>query len=128
MKKAAATVSSIVYLLSTRLAGAEETINLGEAQKQGVPAGTALNTIIKNTITIIFTVAALLVLAFLIFGAIQWITSGGDKEKVKTARGTIVHALIGLVVLALAFFIVRVVGQIVGFDILSGLALPKLSS
>src|SRR4051812_19915777 len=57
--------------------------------------------VISNVITIVFVVAALVVLFFLILGAFQWITSGGDKDKVGKARQGILNALIGLAVLAL---------------------------
>jgi lipopolysaccharide/colanic/teichoic acid biosynthesis glycosyltransferase len=50
----------------------------------------------------------------LIWGAIKWITSGGDKGKVDAARNTIVAAVIGLIVLLLSFVIINFAIQIVG--------------
>ena len=61
----------------------------------------------------------------LITGAFNWITSGGDKENVGKARSRIINALIGLLVLALAFLIARVAGQIVHIDIFN-LKIPSL--
>lgn len=103
-----------------------ERIQLNPPPQGGVPSDTSLNTLIANAITIIFTIAAVLVLVMLIWGAIQWILSAGDKDAVGNARKRITNALIGLAILALAFLIVRVVGAIVGLDILKGLDIPTL--
>jgi hypothetical protein len=44
-----------------------------------------------------------------IYGGFKYITSGGDSGKVTSAKNTIVYAAIGLVVVALAQFIVKFV-------------------
>ncbi len=56
--------------------------------------------LISNIVNIVFIVAAAITFAFLIYGAISWITSGGDKSKVETARNRITAAVIGLLILA----------------------------
>ena len=86
------------------------------APSQGIAANTSPQTVITSVISLVFVAAILLVLFFLILGAFNWITSGGDKEKIKSARGTIVHALIGLAILALAFVIANVAGQILNVN------------
>jgi hypothetical protein len=48
------------------------------------------------------------------FGGIKWITSRGDKVAVESARRHIVAAVIGLVVVVSAFFILQVVFRILG--------------
>ena len=72
---------------------------------------------IGKALTIAFAVAILVVLVMLIWGAFEWITSGGDKDTVGKARGRIVNALIGLAVLAIAYALARVAAQFLGFDI-----------
>lgn len=81
------------------------------------PTKTNIGTLIASALQIIFIAAALAVLAYLVWGAFKWITSGGDKDAIGKARGTIVNALIGLFILALAFFITVLAGHIVGFNI-----------
>lgn len=102
-------------------------INLGSVRTTGIAGGTELTKIISNAVTILITIAVVAVLFMLIFGAFEWIISGGDKEKVANARNRITHALIGLVILGLAFVIVKVVGSIIGVDVMSNLLIPKLS-
>lgn len=131
MGKLLAFLSVIAFLINTGLALAvSPTLNPINIQitppSQGVPPTTPVGTVITNALTIVFVVAALLVLFMLIIGAFQWITSGGDKENVGHARARITHALIGLAILALAFLIVKVVGQIVNINILDLKSLPSL--
>ena len=76
-----------------------------------------LGAFVTNVFTLAFGVAILVVLVMLIWGAFEWITSGGDKEAVGKARNRIINALIGLAVLAVAFALARVAAQFLGFDI-----------
>lgn len=85
-----------------------------------------LPTIISNTILVIFIVAALIALLFLIWGGIKWVMSGGDKAKVETARSTIIAALIGLVVTFLSFFILQLILGLFGLS-LTNLVLPQIT-
>lgn len=78
-----------------------------------------LGAFVSNVLILAFAIALLVVLAMLIWGAFEWITSGGDKEAVGKARNRIVNALIGLAVLAVAFALATVAGQFLGFDLKS---------
>src|SRR3990172_12087500 len=60
-------------------------------------ANAGIGPLVNAIITILFIIAVVLALAFLIYGGIKWVISGGDKAKVEAARGTIVAALVGLV-------------------------------
>jgi len=101
-------------------------IKLQQGSGKGITGSTEINQIIANALTIITTIAVIAVLAMLLFGALQWIISGGEKEKVAAARGRITNALIGLAILGLAFVIVTVVGTIIGVDVLQDLKIPSL--
>ena len=79
-----------------------------------------LGDIIRNGITILFIVATIAALFFLVFGGIKWITSGGDKAGVESARNMIVAALVGLVIAFLAYFIVQIIFQLFGLDFAGG--------
>jgi len=81
--------------------------------------------IVGAAVTFVLIVAVLIALFFLIFGGIRWITSGGDKAKVESARGTIIAAIIGLVIAFLAFFILSLALSFFGLS-LTNLQLPRL--
>lgn len=46
-------------------------------------------------------------LGFIIYGAILFVTSGGDSDKVTKARNTLIYAIIGIVVIVLSYAIVN---------------------
>lgn len=62
-----------------------------------------LGIFIKNIINLSLLIASIMFFAFLIWGGIDWISSGGDKTKYEAARNKITHALIGLGITALAW-------------------------
>lgn len=77
-------------------------------------------------VTIAFVIAVLVALLFLVWGGIKWITSGGDKAGVEAARNQIIAAVIGLIIVFLAFFILNLVLQLFGLNLFN-LTLPTLS-
>lgn len=81
--------------------------------------------VVSSIVTIMLIAAALIALFFLIWGGIRWITSGGDKAKVDTARQTIIASIIGLIIALLAYFVITLVLGV--FDLsLTNLTLPKI--
>lgn len=89
--------------------------------------GDNLGDIVAAGVTFLLVIAVLIALFFLIFGGIRWITSGGDKGKVESARGMIIAAIIGLVIAFLAFFILSVALQFFGLS-LENLELPTINN
>lgn len=69
---------------------------------------------LKNILGIGITLAAILTFAYLVWGGIDWLMSEGDQEKLKSARGKITHALIGLGLIALTWLIWRLVLYFLG--------------
>lgn len=65
-------------------------------------------------ITLLIIIAIVLSLLFIIWGGIDWITSGGDKQKLQSARHKIVFALVGLVIVFVSFFIINAVYYFLG--------------
>lgn len=63
-------------------------------------------TTVVNIISIVVGVVAVIMI---IFGGAKYITSGGESGKITGAKNTIIYALIGLVIVALAQVIVHFV-------------------
>lgn len=57
---------------------------------------------IMNIIGWVVAISGLVAVIFLIYGGILYITSTGDASKVKKAKDTILYAIIGLIIVALA--------------------------
>jgi hypothetical protein len=61
----------------------------------------------NSAISTILLIAGVLAVIFLIWSGIQYITSAGNPEKAKTARAGIINAIIGIIVIVGAYFIIR---------------------
>ena len=74
-----------------------------------------ISPLIQGGIRIAFILAVIITFAYLVWGGIQWITSGGDKTKYEEARNKITAALVGLAIIALAYLILRLAIHFLGF-------------
>ena len=68
-----------------------------------------VNNIIRLVINIFSLIVGVISVIMIIIGGLKYITSGGDSANVSGAKNTILYAIIGLVVVALAQVIVRFV-------------------
>jgi len=81
--------------------------------------------VIGAIISFVLFLAVFIAFVFLVIGGLKWITSGGDKSAVESARNTIIAAIIGLVIAFLAYLIINIVLGLLGLSF-STLVLPKL--
>lgn len=75
--------------------------------------------LITSLVTLGLIVGALIFFFTLVMGAIQWISSGGDKQALESARGKITNALVGIVILFAVFAIVKLIEYFFGISILT---------
>ena len=73
-----------------------------------------------NFIALFYSIAILVLILMLIWGAFDWLTSEGDKEKIAAARGKLINAVIGIMLFAIAFAVIQVLGQFNGFKFFVG--------
>lgn len=123
MKKSAFLVSIATSFLAPfqALAQSPGSINIQKPDK----GFSSLGNFISNGLTVALAIAVLVVIAMIIWGAFEWISSGGDKDAVGKARNRIINALIGLAVLAIAFALARVAAQFLGFSDLGNIVIPS---
>ena len=62
---------------------------------------------ITNILKAVIGAAGLVAVIFIVIGGVQYMTSAGDTSKVEKAKKTVLYALIGLIICALAFAIVN---------------------
>ncbi len=62
----------------------------------------------QSVINIILFVAGAVAVIYLIWAGFRYITAGGDTKKADEARKGIINAIIGIIVIVAAYFIVRV--------------------
>lgn len=70
-------------------------------------ASATLGSLISSLFDIILYLAAFLAFFWLIWGAYQYILARGEKENLHKARSRIIWAIVGLVVIFLAYFAVK---------------------
>lgn len=68
-----------------------------------------LNSLLTNIINIFSIVVGIVAVIMIIVGGFKFITSGGDSAKVTSSRNTIIYAIIGLIIVALAQTIAKFV-------------------
>lgn len=71
--------------------------------------GTKIQDIVTLIVNIFSIIVGIVAVIMIIYGGFKYITSGGDSSNVSSAKNTIIYAIIGLVVVALAQFIVQFV-------------------
>ncbi len=81
----------------------------------GVTPDQAITEVLSKVIELIYIVAGIIFVLYILWGAIEFIYSEGQKEQVAEARRRIIYAIIGIVILSIAFVVLRVLGQITGF-------------
>lgn len=91
--------------------GASLTISSGGACS-GANNSTGANkvqSLVTTIVNIFSAIVGVVSVIMIIFGGFKYISSGGDSSKVTEAKNTIIYAVIGLVIVALAQFIVQFV-------------------
>lgn len=78
---------------------------------------TDIGKLINAGITAAIVIAGLLAFVFLVWGGLQWLTSGGDKAKYEGARDRITAAIVGLAIVAVSVALINIIGKFFGIDI-----------
>lgn len=89
---------------------------------------TGLGQIIGTLVGFLVVISVIAALIYIILGAFQWITSGGDKTKVESARNHIIAAVVGLVIIALSFVILNIVTNLLGIGDITNLQIKSIVS
>lgn len=98
------------------LAAAPALAQLGDVEPPDRGYALSLGNLISSLLNFVMIIAAILVFLYLIWGGIEWITSGGDKAKTESARNKITSAIIGLIVLAASWAVLQLALQLLGFE------------
>lgn len=96
-------ISSIALLALPLLA-------MAQALPPVVPASTKSVAEVLNTLALaILAILGAAAVLFIVVAGFQFLTAGGDPEKVTAARDKVVYALVGIAVGALAWALIRVI-------------------
>lgn len=67
------------------------------------PSFIKLGSILSTSLDLVLSVVGILLFLMLFWGAFQYILAGGDKEKLGKARNRITYALVGFIIVIIAF-------------------------
>ena len=81
-------------------------------------AGQNIGFVVGSLVPYFFTFAGILLLLYLLFGGFELMTSRGNPKAVESGKGKITYALIGFLIVFLAFWIVQISGLIFGIDVI----------
>ena len=81
--------------------------------------GTPLETFLSIFLGFFTIVGGLMFLLYFVFAALSWLSAGGDKGKVESAKTQMTNAALGLVVIILSQFIIGIVSNVLGLNILN---------
>ncbi len=105
-----------VVSLSMIIAVGIPTLALAQSKediKQGVDItgteSTSVDKAVKSAIDILSVVVGVIAVIMVIIGGLKYVTSNGDSNSISSAKNTIIYALIGIVVVAIAQSVVRFV-------------------
>lgn len=74
----------------------------------------SLETLFKNVAVAVGSLAAVALFIMLIVGGFKLLFSGGDAKQLEAAKGTLSSAIIGIVVVAAAYLIIKLIGDFAG--------------
>lgn len=65
--------------------------------------------LIQLVINLLFVFGIILAIVFIFVSGIQWIMSGGEKQKLQNARNRLIYSFVGLIVIVTAFAIINII-------------------
>ncbi len=110
-------------ILAIATAGEVETANpdapitrdpIFTADDIGIPQVDADDNTVRNVLSYVFAAAGAISALMVIIGGIRYIISTGNPQQTSSAKGTIIYAIIGLIISLAAFALVNFIFNAVG--------------
>jgi len=117
MKKLTASVGTLLgslFMAAPVIANDEPWIIEISRPPEAIPS---FGPVISGGIQIAIWIGIILCLLYLIWGGIEWLTSGGAKEGVSAAKSRMTAAIIGLVIVLSAWAVFGIIGHLFGIPI-----------
>lgn len=95
--------------LNTAKAKSLDNAKAGLKKASSADSGSDVNTTAGNIVSTLLFIAGLLAVIVIIYSGIKYITANGDKQKIESAKNTLIYAIAGLVIAIVAYAIVNFV-------------------
>ena len=91
----------------------KDAVSCGASDSSGVPISKdptkSLSDTIKNGVEVLSVVVGVVAVVMIMIAGFRYITSGGSSDKITSAKNTLMYALIGIIIVALAQVVVKFV-------------------
>lgn len=81
----------------------------GPLNKPGKPQFTDLASIVNNAVPLLFSIAGIILLVYILWGGFDFLTSMGDPKKAESGKNKITTAIIGFIIIFVSFWIVQII-------------------
>lgn len=72
--------------------------------------------VFNNIVTALLIFSGIVAVFLIIVSGIKFMTSGGDPKQVEGAKHTMTYAIIGLIIILLSFFIIKIIAGVTGVN------------
>ncbi|TSC88773.1 MAG: conserved membrane protein of unknown function [Microgenomates group bacterium Gr01-1014_5] len=120
-------VIALVFLFLPQKISAQRPFEQGKTEVAGSPNPQTgkvdvatikgLEAIFENVISVALSFAGIVLFVMFLTGGFRYLTAGGDAKAVEAAKGTLTHAILGLVVLILAWIIIQFIEVLTGVNL-----------
>lgn len=87
-------------------------------QTLGLPAAfNSLGDVVAALLPVIIAISGLALFTALLIGGFKYITSGGDEKSIMEAKKIINNGLLGLLIVFVSFWIIRILETVLGLEI-----------
>lgn len=90
---------------------------LNECSSNDIPTISDLESVIGNVVRSALGLAGIVLFVLLLVGGFKFITSGGDPKAVESAKNTLTHAIIGLVIILASYLVLVLIKELTGVDV-----------
>jgi uncharacterized membrane protein YidH (DUF202 family) len=91
---------------------------VGDRAEYNTTGDVNLTTTISNIISIFLSILGIVFIGLLIYGGVNWMTAGGQENRVEEAKMTIKQSIIGLIIVvsayAVSFLVIKALSSIAG--------------
>ena len=110
-------MNAFSQLLAVSEVQLEECLSPDPSNPLCAPALSELNTVFSNVVEVALWFGGIILFIMLLVGGFKYITSGGDPKSVEGAKRTLTFAIVGFVLLASAFLILRFIAYFTGANV-----------
>lgn len=86
-----------------------------------INSGLTLADIITSLYPYIYALAGFALFLYLVIGGFEFLVSGGDQNKIQSGKSKITNALVGFLILFLAYWIVQLIGTVLNVSLINSL-------